>query len=498
LSADDLLAAIEEVFYRRGPIAVLYSDNGTNYRKAERLIRENCISVVANKRIQWLFAPAYTPAFNGAAERLIKEVKRALLAVMSNVTINDKTFRCALIQIEDIINQRPLTNLPATPDDFAPLTPNYLLKLHPGYEFMSSQNPSQEMAENYIQKALLISKKLMSRWYKEYLPTITLNTKPKLKDAGLRIGNLVIYCDCNLPPRKWPIGIITDTYEGRDGVVRVCDLKLKSGVVLKSRSAYQLAKIDYENKNINDDQVVMFSCVKSAFQKLTSNKSKMEDVKIGLLTQLAEIKFVRKHDLENPKATRAAILNIRELLADEVKDEANIRTVKIESVPNTTCLFEILYKFFALGWKCQQLNVESMAKDFSNAYVVFTKAEYATEAVNQTRIILAEAVCTLKRPLTSVQPPWNRNQQFAAIYVRTEESMDNWIAIVTRHNTTNKRHAISRFTGVYYDLYLSFCRTMQIEPVEDESPAQNSTTQNPIRSVIIIPERSQLSRHIRS
>ena len=47
---------------------------------------------------------------------------------------------------------------------------------------------------------------------------------------NLQVGDVVILQADNLIPTKWPLGCIVDTYPGKDGIVRVVDIKTGHGV----------------------------------------------------------------------------------------------------------------------------------------------------------------------------------------------------------------------------------------------------------------------------
>ena len=89
LSADDFLMVLRRfVSIYRKP-AHLFSDNGTNFVGAERLLREELDKLKGDGvlgielkalGIEWFFQPAQTPHFGGSHESLVRSVKNALYA----------------------------------------------------------------------------------------------------------------------------------------------------------------------------------------------------------------------------------------------------------------------------------------------------------------------------------------------------------------------------------------------------------------------------------
>ena len=84
LDTDSILNALYRMTSRRGLPEVIYSDNGTNFKSADKelkslisLLDTNKINEsIANKGIMWHFNPPLAPHFGGAHESMIKSAKR--------------------------------------------------------------------------------------------------------------------------------------------------------------------------------------------------------------------------------------------------------------------------------------------------------------------------------------------------------------------------------------------------------------------------------------
>ena len=68
---------------------------------------------------------------------------------------------------------------------------------------------------------------------KEILPTLGPRQKWTQDSRNFEIGDEVLVVDKNVPRYKWNIAKVTATYPGRDGVVRVVDVKGEQGEALK-------------------------------------------------------------------------------------------------------------------------------------------------------------------------------------------------------------------------------------------------------------------------
>ncbi|XP_045031860.1 uncharacterized protein LOC116918548 [Daphnia magna] len=135
MDVDSFLIAFTRFVSRRGAPTDVFSDNGTNLTAGERELREavtrlNDVKIagqLARKEIRWHFSPPAVPHFGGVWERLVRSCKEALRAILGQQTVKEETFATVVIEVEGLLNNRPLTDLGADPQEFEPLTPNHFL-----------------------------------------------------------------------------------------------------------------------------------------------------------------------------------------------------------------------------------------------------------------------------------------------------------------------------------------------------------------------------------
>jgi len=133
LSTDSTILAIQRFTSRRGVPSHIYSDNGTNFQGAsnefKRLMKEVSFEDVAEKftakGIQWHFNPPSAPHMGGAWERLVLSVKKTMSGILKNVHPTEEVLHSVLLEIESILNSRPLTDVSVDPKDPVSLTPNH-------------------------------------------------------------------------------------------------------------------------------------------------------------------------------------------------------------------------------------------------------------------------------------------------------------------------------------------------------------------------------------
>ncbi|XP_058816615.1 uncharacterized protein LOC131679881 [Topomyia yanbarensis] len=120
LTTDSCIIAIRNFIARRGSPIEIVSDRGTNFIGASRVLREALSEVDQDRMMQefvspntkWTFNPPTSPHFGGCWERLIQSVKRVLDQVKPKRLPTDEVLRSMLMEIEMMINSRPLTHIP--------------------------------------------------------------------------------------------------------------------------------------------------------------------------------------------------------------------------------------------------------------------------------------------------------------------------------------------------------------------------------------------------
>lgn len=246
LSTNAFLAALNRFVARRGCPSDIYSDNGKNFVGANKELSLLTKLLLSNKNliqdnlskfyITWHFNPPYAPHFGGLWERSIKSIKYHLKRAFTNTKFTFEELSTALIQIEGILNMRPLCYLSNDPIDLEPITPSHFLigrRLDVIPEYSSIDNLSR-LSKTY--KSILQVKELFwKRWLKEYLSELQVRSKQSTSKGELKENMLVIIKDNN-PIHQWKIGRIIKLFKGRDDIARVAEVKTNSGNIIRSFS----------------------------------------------------------------------------------------------------------------------------------------------------------------------------------------------------------------------------------------------------------------------
>ena len=137
LDTNAFLNALRRFIGRCSNPAHIYSNNDTNFVGAERVLRESLQDLdqhrindyLSQHKINWHFNPPAGSHFNGASERMIRSVRRIFSIIFKDQVLTDDTLHTIMVEIEAILNFRPLVPIVFDPEDSEPLTPNHLLLL---------------------------------------------------------------------------------------------------------------------------------------------------------------------------------------------------------------------------------------------------------------------------------------------------------------------------------------------------------------------------------
>lgn len=77
------------------------------------------------------------------------------------------------------------------------------------------------------------------KWSADYLASLKRYTKWHKPLANLSVGDVVVLNKVGLTPTTWVLGRVVEVFPGQDGLVRVVNVKTKSGVY--KRPVYKLS-----------------------------------------------------------------------------------------------------------------------------------------------------------------------------------------------------------------------------------------------------------------
>lgn len=239
LSTEAFILSLRRFVSRRGKPAVIYCDNGSNFKgtnnELRRLLessRQSVTNFASDEGIKFMFSPAYSPHFGGIWEAGIKSAKHHLKRVTGNASLTFEELATLFTQIEAILNSRPLTPLSSDPTDPSPLTPGHFLIGRPLTSVPSL--PVTSKRPNRYELIEQLRQHFWERWRREFVAELQQRTKWRTRQRELRVGDLVILKEENLSPLQWRLARISRLFPGPDGISRVADVVTNKGIMRRA------------------------------------------------------------------------------------------------------------------------------------------------------------------------------------------------------------------------------------------------------------------------
>ena len=254
LDTDKFILALRRFVDRRGEVASIRTDNGTNFVGAENEL-QLCIDEIDHVKvheyllarncdwISWKKNPPEASHMGGVWERQIRSVRAVLTGIMKDhpAMLTDESLRTFLTEAEAIINSRPLTmDSMSDPNDLRPIFPIQLLTFKSDVVFPP---PGMfERADLYCKKqwrrVQYLANQFWSRWKVEFLATLQLRQKWTQKGRNFMVGDVVLVKDSEVFTRRngWPLARVEEVFPSEDGLVRKVKLRVANKQVDKTRS----------------------------------------------------------------------------------------------------------------------------------------------------------------------------------------------------------------------------------------------------------------------
>ncbi|XP_045511117.1 uncharacterized protein LOC123706034 [Colias croceus] len=248
LTSEGFLAAFKRFVARRGRCIQLWSDNGTNFVGASKELRNlfaieksqmpvDIASSLANNGTEWRFIPPHAPNFGGVWEAGIKSTKHHLRRVIGDSTLTYEELATVLVQIEACLNSRPLSVASSDSGDPNPLTPGHFLIGEP--LIMAPDNNFEYEKISNLRRWQLTQRMVQhfwKRWSQECLTQFFQRYKWKGKVPDIKVGDVVLVKEDNLPPAKWMYGLVVKLHPGNDKVTRVVTLRYRGSHIQRPTS----------------------------------------------------------------------------------------------------------------------------------------------------------------------------------------------------------------------------------------------------------------------
>ena len=194
----------------------------------------------SDHKIQWNFNVEKSPWWGGVFERLIRSVKRCMKKVIGRATLTHEELLTAVIEIEMILNSRPLSYV--TQDDLdEPITPSHLLigrrlTSLPDDICCTEEDEFTLTPPTLTRRMEFLNRQLThfwNRWRKEYLLELREAHRIHLRNSPgrywIQTGDIVVIHSDEKRRGFWSTGRVEELLTGKDGNVRAAVVRVYTG-----------------------------------------------------------------------------------------------------------------------------------------------------------------------------------------------------------------------------------------------------------------------------
>ena len=246
MSTSSFINALRRFIAIRGPVQLIRSDCGTNFKGACRELKvllqdqnePNISRFLSQEGCAWIFNPPHSSHMGGAWERMIGVSRRILDSMLSQIRpphLTHEVLSTLMAEVSAIINARPLTTI--STDAQAPLllTPAMILT-----QKVCCPDPppgcfgDTDLHRQQWRRVQHLANCFWERWKREYLSTLQSRSKWQKCHPNIQQGDLVLLRDTQVKINQWPMALVTKTFPASDGKVRKLELKVARGGVSKT------------------------------------------------------------------------------------------------------------------------------------------------------------------------------------------------------------------------------------------------------------------------
>ena len=244
LSTDAFMNTLRRFLSIRGPIRQLRCDCGTNFVGANNELKDEFSKMDESSIKKYLltkncdffefrFNVPSASHMGGAWERQIRTIRSVLSSLMDQASgiLDDDSLRTLMYEATSIVNSRPLTTQNLNdPESLLPLTPNHLLTLKSDLLLPPPGNfDSLDLyARKRWRRVQHLANQFWQRWRKEYLHNLQIRSKWVRPTYNMKVNDVVIIKDDDLPRNRWLLGRVVDTFPSDDNRVRSVKVMIAS------------------------------------------------------------------------------------------------------------------------------------------------------------------------------------------------------------------------------------------------------------------------------
>ena len=230
MDTDAFLMAFRRFVSRRGKPYELLSDNDTNFREETQSYKKHLLQWSLTYRRKWLINKCDLRSILPA--RLILEVfgsEKSGRVSFGDQTVSEPVMRTVLVEVEGMLNSKPLGYISSDVSDIDPVTPNILLMSRHYPSLPQVVYPTEEMlGRRRWRHSQVLADHFWTRYIKKHFPNLQPPLKWQAEHGDLKAQDVVLIVDPQLPRAQWLLGRVSNTFPWPDGRVRTARFRVQT------------------------------------------------------------------------------------------------------------------------------------------------------------------------------------------------------------------------------------------------------------------------------
>uniref|UniRef100_A0A914HND9 Integrase catalytic domain-containing protein n=1 Tax=Globodera rostochiensis TaxID=31243 RepID=A0A914HND9_GLORO len=241
-TAESLLNVFRRFISRRGKPEIIWSDNATSFKLAEKTLEllstpgpgQEVEEFLALSKIRWKFIAQISPWAGGFYERLVQVCKNCFKRTLGRKILGYDEMNSFVAEVEATLNHRPITSISDADDGPQPLRPVDFLQPEVQIDWPTTTSEinvpergasTQQRLAARFQTLREAHNSFWEKWYSSYL--LLLRERSKWEHKGPRLqtreepkeGMIVLIAEDFVPRNQWSMGKIIELH-GQPGAIR--------------------------------------------------------------------------------------------------------------------------------------------------------------------------------------------------------------------------------------------------------------------------------------
>ena len=241
LTSEAFFHALRRFAAHHGWPSMIISDNGTSFLGCEselrKLLQESKKEIeefATVHKVRWKFNTPLSPHQGGFFESMIKQAKKVLKVMVGGQVLTWNEMATVFVEVQCIVNSRPLGYPSNDAHDLQPLTPNHFILGRATTDIPQGSFRETRNCRKRFEFVQALAQQFWNRFQREYLQSLMRRARWRSKERQFKVGDIVLMMDSNLARGKWNLARVVEVYPGRDGVIRNVKLRTKSGEYKRS------------------------------------------------------------------------------------------------------------------------------------------------------------------------------------------------------------------------------------------------------------------------